>query len=120
MYFQCSGESASSAGTEALTDPLEKMALDVGMLDRQYRKLMDRQKQAHIVVGGTYIHPVVCRAAAGTRVLASTRFQKRIDSYFITRVPVKFFFYATECISMVTQLVTRKICSNALLSRNIN
>ena len=61
MYFQCSGESASSAGTEALTDPLEKMALDVGMLDRQYRKLMDRQKQAHIVVGGTYIHPVVCR-----------------------------------------------------------
>jgi len=28
------------------------MALDVGMLDRQYRKLMDRQKQTHIVVGG--------------------------------------------------------------------
>ena len=40
------------SGTEALADPLEKMALDVGMLDRQYRKLMDRQKQAHIVVGG--------------------------------------------------------------------
>ena len=52
---------------------------------------------------------IAIRAAAGTRVLASTRFQKRIDSYFITRVPVKFFFYATECISMVTQLVTRKI-----------
>jgi len=30
------------------------MALDVGMLDRQYRKLTDRQKQAHIVVGGTW------------------------------------------------------------------
>jgi len=43
----------SSAGTsDSLSDPLDKMALDVGMLDRQYRKLTDRQKQAHIVVGG--------------------------------------------------------------------
>jgi len=45
--------SSSSSASDALTDPLEKMALDVGMLDRQYRKLMDRQKQTHIVVGGT-------------------------------------------------------------------
>jgi len=43
----------SSAGaSDSLTDPVDKMALDVGMLDRQYRKLTDRQKQAHIVVGG--------------------------------------------------------------------
>ena len=55
MSFRCSGESSSSSGSDVLTDPLERMALDVGMLDRQYRKLMDRQKQTHIVVGGTYI-----------------------------------------------------------------
>ena len=48
----CTGESSSSSGTDTLTDPLEKMALDVTLLDRQYRKLMDRQKQTHIVVGG--------------------------------------------------------------------
>jgi len=46
------GESGSLSGTESAADPLEKMALDVGMLDRQYRRLMDRQKQAHIVLGG--------------------------------------------------------------------
>jgi len=54
MFDHCSGESSSSSGSDAVTDPLERMALDVGMLDRQYRKLMDRQKQTHIVVGGTY------------------------------------------------------------------
>ena len=56
LNVEYSGESASSAGTESLADPLEKMALDVGMLDRQYRKITDRQRQAHIVVGGMYIH----------------------------------------------------------------
>jgi len=46
------GEASASSGADSLTDPLVKMALDVGLLDRQYRKLMDRQKQTRIVVGG--------------------------------------------------------------------
>jgi len=47
------GDGSSSAGSETLLDPLEKLALDVGLLDRQYRRLMNRQRQTQIVVGGT-------------------------------------------------------------------
>lgn len=46
--------STSNSQTTSLTNDRERLALDISTLKQQYAKLRERQRQAHIILSGTY------------------------------------------------------------------
>jgi hypothetical protein len=56
------GSNVSAASNGVLTaSPLEMMARDVDLLDEQYRRLKERQKQAHVILAVARQHQATCR-----------------------------------------------------------